>query len=49
MGDQLVGQRLGSLGGEKAGVRKGDLVELFLDRPDDGRVGMAKTGDRGAA
>jgi hypothetical protein len=30
--DQQIGQRLGRFGGEEAGMREGEAVELVLDR-----------------
>src|SRR3546814_20360192 len=48
VGDQAVGQALGDLGGEDAGVGVGQLVELVMQRRQHGRVAVPEAGHRGA-
>src|SRR3546814_2961498 len=48
VGDQAVGQALGDLGGEEAGVGVGQLVELVMQRRQHGRVAVPEAGHRGA-
>ena len=47
--DQVGGELLGDLGGEEAGVRVGELVDLRMHRGDDVRMPVAEAGDGGAA
>ena len=47
--DQLVGQRLGDLGGEEARVRVGEPVDLRVHRREHVGVAVAEAGHRGAA
>ena len=47
--DQLVGQRLGDVGGEEAGVRVGDAVDLRVHRGAHVGMAVAERRDRGAA
>ena len=47
--DQRVGQTLGDVGGEEAGVGVGELVDLRMQRGVDVRMAVAEARDRGTA
>jgi hypothetical protein len=49
LGDQRVGERLGRLAREEAGMGIGQPVGLILDGLDHGRVAVAEAGDGGTA
>ena len=44
-----MGELLGGLAGEEAGVRVGERAGLFLHRPHDVRMAVPEAGDGGAA
>ncbi len=45
MGDDVVGERFGDFGGEKGGMRIGDLVHLRLHRRQHVRMVVPEAGD----
>ena len=47
--DQAVGERLGRLVAEEAGMREGELAHLAADRLDDALMAVPETGHGGAA
>ena len=48
MGDQFIGQHFSNLGGEKAGVRVGQLIDLRVHRGANLGMAVAQAGHRRA-